>query len=182
MSTSEAQIAANRRNALRSTGPSAAEGKLRSAKNAIKHGVYSQTSVLFNEDREDYDRNTQAFLDKFEPQDDVERRLVERMADCEWRLIRARYIEAATLDLQLDETEELVEERFESIDEPSRLAYALQLLDPAQSSTYTGVQRQESRLHRQYERAYRLLHDMRKQQQACAQKKTSQIEPIPPAG
>ena len=175
MAISEIQLVANRRNALRSTGPVFAEGKLRSAANAIKHGIYSQTSVLFNEAREDYDRNIRAFIAKFEPQDDVERRLVERMADCEWRLIRARYIEAATLDLQLDETEQLVEERFESIDQPSRLAYALQLLDSAQCATYAGVQRQETRLHRHYERAYRLLQDMQKREPL---RKTSRNEPI----
>ena len=175
MSTSEIQLEANRRNALRSTGPTSADGKLRSARNAIKHGIYSQTTVLFNENREDYDRNVRAFVAKFQPDDDVERRLVERMADCEWRLIRARYIEAATLDLQLDETEELVEERFESIDEPSRLAYALQMFDHAQTSTYGGVQRQEARLHRQYQQAFRLLQDIRKY---APHKKTSQNEPI----
>ena len=146
MAISEIQLVANRRNALRSTGPVSAEGKLRSAANAIKHGIYSQTSVLFNEDREDYDR-----------------------------LIRARYIEAATLDLQLDETEQLVEERFESIDQPSRLAYALQLLDSAQCATYAGVQRQETRLHRHYERAYRLLQEMQKREPL---RKTSRNEPI----
>ena len=103
MST-EAQIAANRRNALRSTGPKSADGKLRASRNAIKHGINSQITTLFNERQEDYDANIQAFIAKFQPQDDVERRLVERMADCEWRLIRARYIETATIDLQVEET------------------------------------------------------------------------------
>ena len=175
MPASELQIVANRRNALRSTGPTSAIGKLSSARNAIKHGIYSQTTVLFNEDREDYDRNIRAFVTKFEPQDVVEHRLVERMADCEWRLMRARYIEAATLDLQLDETEVIAEERFETIDEPSRLAYAMQLFDQAQISIYTAVQRQEARLNRQYQQAYRILQDMRKN---APHQKTSKNEPI----
>ena len=171
--SSEAQIAANRRNALRSTGPRSADGKSRASRNAIKHGIHSQTNVLFNERQEDYDANTHAFVAKFQPQDDVERRLVERMADCEWRLIRSRYIETATIDLQIEETEELIDERFESIDEPSRVAYALQLLDPSQVSAYQGVQRQEARLHRHYERAYKTLREIQKE----SIKKNSQIEP-----
>ena len=61
MPASELQFVANRRNALRSTGPTSAIGKLSSARNAIKHGIYSQTSVLFNEDREDYDRSKVVF-------------------------------------------------------------------------------------------------------------------------
>lgn len=162
MST-EAQIAANRRNALRSTGPKSTDGKARASRNAIKHGINSQIKVLYNERQEDYDANTQAFIAKFQPQDDVERRLVERLADCEWRLIRSRYIETATIDLQVEETAELIDERFETIEEPARVAYALQLLDPSQASSYQAVQRQEARLHRHYERAYKTLREMQKE-------------------
>jgi hypothetical protein len=162
MSTSDKQIEANRRNAELSTGPKSDLGKLRSSKNAVKHGIYSQTTVLFNEEQSEYDEHLQDFILRFEPQDRVELRLVQRMADCEWRLARARYIETATIDLQIDETAELVEKRFASVDEPVRVAFALQLLDHGQSATYNGVQRQETRLHRQYERSYKLLLDMRK--------------------
>lgn len=175
MPTSDKQIAANRRNAERSTGPKSDLGKLRSSKNAIKHGIYSQTTVLFNEEQEEYDEHLQDFIARFEPQDRVELRLVQRMADCEWRLARARYIETATIDLQVDDTAELVEKRFKTVDEPVRVAFALQLLDNGQSAAYNGVQRQESRLHRQYERAYKLLMDIRK---TAPIKNTSRNEPI----
>ena len=37
--TSARQIAANRRNARRSTGPRSSRGKSRSARNAVKHGL-----------------------------------------------------------------------------------------------------------------------------------------------
>jgi hypothetical protein len=161
--SSEAQIAANRRNALRSTGPKSEQGKAISSRNAIKHGIQAQIAVLPNERQEDYDANVEAFIRKFQPQDDVERRLVERMADCEWRLIRSRYIETAAIELQVEETRELVDGRYESIEEPARVAYALQLLDPGQSSAYQNNQRHESRLHRHYERAYKTLCAMRKQ-------------------
>ena len=60
------QIAANRRNALRSSGPKSANGKARSRHNAATHGLYSQSSVLCNESRSDYDELIQAFIAKFE--------------------------------------------------------------------------------------------------------------------
>ncbi len=157
MST-EAQFAAN---ALRSTGPKSADGKARASRNATKHGINSQ--VLYNERQEDYDANTQAFLAKFEPQYDVEHRLVERMADCEWRLIRARYIETATIDPKSRRTAELIDERFETIEEPARVAYALQLLDRSQAGAYANVQRQEARLHRHYERCYKTFREIQKE-------------------
>ena len=52
--TSQAKIEANRRNALKSTGPRSKFGKLRSSKNALKHGFTAktdprETSEIFQE-------------------------------------------------------------------------------------------------------------------------------------
>ena len=38
----EAQIVANRRNSMKSTGPQTPEGKATVAKNALKHGLYAR--------------------------------------------------------------------------------------------------------------------------------------------
>ncbi len=47
---SEKQVEANRRNALRSTGPRTADGKARSRLNAVTHGLTAQTLILPEED------------------------------------------------------------------------------------------------------------------------------------
>jgi hypothetical protein len=48
------QIEANRRNALKSTGPTTPEGKERSRGNALRHGLTAQTVIAALEDAEDY--------------------------------------------------------------------------------------------------------------------------------
>ena len=140
---------------------------------ATKHGLYSRSSVLSNESEQDYDELTRAFVARWQPQDAVELRLVESIADCQWRLIRARYIETAMLDHQLVENEKAVEEKYDIIDEPTRLATAIQSLGKPEASAYFNSQRQESRLYRYYERAIRLLAELQQN------KKSSENEPKP---
>ncbi len=50
--TTEKQKTANRRNALRSTGPASPGGKAKAARNAVQHGLRSRDVLLANEDGE----------------------------------------------------------------------------------------------------------------------------------
>ena len=52
--TSFRQIQANRRNALKSTGPTSEEGKQQSRRNAVRHGLTAETVIGALEDAEDY--------------------------------------------------------------------------------------------------------------------------------
>jgi hypothetical protein len=51
-----AQIAANRRNALKSTGPRTAAGKAVSCRNALRHGMTARATVVLGEDPQDFQR------------------------------------------------------------------------------------------------------------------------------
>ena len=96
--TVPAHVAANRRNAKRSTGPRTPSGKEIAARNAMKHGLRARELVLYDESVEAYE----AFVDELnlalEPGDEFEEHIVERIALCAWRLKRAGRIEAAVIN------------------------------------------------------------------------------------
>jgi hypothetical protein len=94
------QIAANRRNAKLSTGPVTPEGKSRSRRNAVRHGLAAETVINTLEDAEDYAAFEMAVSSDFDAQSAVERELVLRLASLLWRLRRATLIEAGLFNIQ----------------------------------------------------------------------------------
>ena len=100
--TSIRQIEANRRNALRSTGPSTEQGKRRSRRNALRHGLSAETVVEIVEDIHDYQGFEAAVIADYEARTAVERELVLRLASLLWRLRRATAIETQLLTIQAE--------------------------------------------------------------------------------
>lgn len=90
---STAQLQANRRNSLLSTGPLTPEGKLRSAGNALKTGLTGRTVLLPNEDAALYEHHVQSFFAELKPVGDRETELVQSIADSKWRLARIPSLE-----------------------------------------------------------------------------------------
>ena len=105
--TSFRQIEANRRNALRSTGPITADGKRRSRRNAVRHGLTAETVVETLEDIEDYRGFEAAVIASYDARDAVERELVLRLASLLWRLRRATAIETELLRIQAEISRDL---------------------------------------------------------------------------
>jgi hypothetical protein len=87
--TSVRQIEANRRNALKSTGPKTEAGKQASRCNAVRHGLKAETVIGASEDAEDYKSFEAAITADYDAQSAVERELVLRLASLLWRLRRA---------------------------------------------------------------------------------------------
>ena len=92
------QIEANRRNALKSTGPTTPEGKQRSRCNAVRHGLTAETVIAALEDSEDYEAFEAAVIADYDAELAVERELVLRLASVLWRLRRATGIETALFE------------------------------------------------------------------------------------
>ena len=95
---SRAQIAANRRNALKSTGPKTAEGKGAVGQNALRHGLCAERVVVLDESPADYAAFAAGLHAALAPVDDYEAALAERIVQCEWRLRRVWRMEAAAID------------------------------------------------------------------------------------
>ena len=92
MSTA-AQIAANLKNAQLSTGPSSQSGKAKSSLNAVKSGLTGHTVLLPSEDAALYQAHVSEFVQHYAPVGDEECKLVQSLADTEWRLLRIPALE-----------------------------------------------------------------------------------------
>src|SRR2546426_2499726 len=98
--TSLSQIEANRRNALKSTGPKTENGKQQSRRNALRHGLTAETVIEPLENPEKYRAFEEAIVSEYLPQTPVERELVHRLASLFWRMRRATSIETGLLRMQ----------------------------------------------------------------------------------
>lgn len=92
-----AQITANQANSKHSTGPASADGKARSSRNSFKHGLYSKSLVLPNEDPAELDRLRAALRAEHQPINTTEEILVNELAENFWRLRRMREREASAM-------------------------------------------------------------------------------------
>jgi len=100
--TSFQQFEANRRNALRSTGPTTDAGKRRSRVNAVRHGLTAETVVGSLEDAEDYKAFEATIIADYCAETAVARELVLRLASLLWRRRRATAIETDLLEIQAE--------------------------------------------------------------------------------
>ncbi len=84
-----AQIAANRLNAQKSTGPRTAEGKAVVSQNAVTHGLLAREGVLRGEDGEEFEMHRERLMKQLSPVQPLEEILATRIVDLTWRLKRA---------------------------------------------------------------------------------------------
>ena len=95
---SSARAEASRRNGARSRGPEDPEGKARSARNALKHGLRAEKYVVLpDEDAAEFAALEAALIDELAPQGVLQSILVRRIARAAWRLERADRLEAEVL-------------------------------------------------------------------------------------
>jgi len=170
----EKQIAANRANALRSTGPRSLAGKERSSQNAVKHGLTAHR-IIPGEDAQEHLNFRAQLMNAYKPKFRNEVELVERIAGILWRMKRIEAFESALLRwgafklaaehdqvdydpnyLRNEPTDELAGTDADLVD-PLRLGRLIDaLLD---SNSFGKLTRYETSLQRQLESTTRLLHE-----------------------
>jgi len=94
METSVRQRQANKKNALKLTGPRTEEGKEVSKYNALKHGLTATSVLLPDEQQSVLEEFTASLYNDLHPMGPLETLLVERIVFAAWRLLRLGRIEA----------------------------------------------------------------------------------------
>jgi hypothetical protein len=98
-----ARLAANRENALKSTGPTTPEGKAISSQNRLKHGLARHNgrfAVLPTEDAFAFAELLSNYLNEHEPTTQTEVDLIHTMAESLWLRNRAQNLQPSCFDPQ----------------------------------------------------------------------------------
>jgi len=160
---SPAQIAANRANAQKSTGPRSAEGKSASRFNALKHGIDAASIVIPGEDPADYDALVADYHRDFRPQSPSESFHVDTMLRADWQKRRLQRVEADLHRTLLGET-------------PGASLAAALLSDSPAAKLLARVQRQIAAFERTWYRANTELRRARQQVEADSLSAPSPME------
>src|SRR5579863_1719777 len=97
------QIAANRKNSQKSTGPRSAQGKAASRANSLKTGLYARSQVIAGEDPAELRALADQYFLRWEPATPEESFLVATLVDSDWLLRRYSLANAKIWDYQGDD-------------------------------------------------------------------------------
>ena len=163
--TSQKRIEANRRNAMRSTGPRTAtgkahslkenaalstgprtaEGKARSSLNAVTHGLTARTPVLPGEDAAALQHRMDAWMADVQPGNPAEEALVREAVHLSWRLERAERVIVEHVTEQIATARDAANRHGEGGETDDAALAARLLFDDSLESEW--LNRQESRFH-----------------------------------
>lgn len=94
---SSKQIAANKANAKKSTGPKTEAGKSCSSMNALTHGLTAKTVLILGESGDSFEALRAALEEEYQPLGAVKAELLGHLLALLWRLRRGPLFEAAII-------------------------------------------------------------------------------------
>ena len=89
-----------RANGAKSRGPATPEGRAKSSRNSLRHGLSAKSVLLPAESHEQFQLLLDAHIQQFHPANPVEMDLVEAMAVARWRVQRSWAMESAAIARQ----------------------------------------------------------------------------------
>ncbi len=156
-----AQTMANRRNAMKSTGPRTAEGKAASSQNRLAHGLCSSTLPIRGESPAEFDLLLAEVRDAYSPATPEEQMLTDQLAESQWRLNRARRVEAKTINMLVEDTFNYLNEENEENEpvtsDPDQLI-AVSFASIPNDAIYRNLQRYVTAIERSHQRCLKNLH------------------------
>ena len=159
MST-QRQIAANRKNAQKSTGPKTPQGRAAVARNALKHGLTARQAVIETESQAEFNKILRFFQHDLQPVGSLETSLVQQIVGAHWRLRRARQLETDFFDVRMDYFDGRGYDDYLAVAKSARPAYVVRD-DLLNAGTHPHLSRYEARIERSF---YRALHELERLQ------------------
>jgi hypothetical protein len=147
--SSPARLAANRRNAQKSTGTTTTEGKAATAQNALRHGLTARQIVCREEREDDFAEFRAALWGALAPADAVEEQMAERIVLISWRLRRTARAERGIINdnpaAKLGPFADWIARAFDySAKEMTRLARYEATLDRGLGRAYAMLERRQA--------------------------------------
>ena len=130
---------AARANGAKSRGPITPEGKAASARNGIRHALAIRSIVLPWESDPEAAALLEELVDKYQPADPVERRMVEMLATHQWQQYRAVSIQQGLFKNAAARSRAAFDKEFGEADQDSRNAESFRLI--AEDKAFTTTMR-----------------------------------------
>ena len=145
----EAQIAANRNNAIASTGPTTPEGKSKSSRNAVSDGLFPTRCILNPDESAAFNELTASLEKDLAPEGALEQTFAAEITRATWRLRRCANVEDS---LFTDPVHTGLDPMADAATAPAQLA-----IDRARAETHRILKRSMDESRRlQNERRFRL--------------------------
>ena len=125
------KLAANRANALKSTGPRTPEGLRRASRNNTRHGILANAILIEGESRDEFLALLAALDDEYHPETPTEFALVNKAAVAQWRLFRTWTYDASAITHEMHRQAEATPERVANRKKHTRAMLAAQALNHA---------------------------------------------------
>ncbi len=149
----DAQEEASRTNGAKGHGAVTPEGKVRSAQNSTKHGLYSTRIVLANESQQEFDNLYLSYCHEWNPAGPSEYDLVQDIAVSRWKINRFENMIAAAIDTDMFIHHESFNQCFQPSDPAMRHHDAACAVHVGVPGILGFYQRSVMQLHRLYTRS-----------------------------